>query len=82
MDDLAGHGGEYRAVVVYQMDAYRYWEAQLGRNDFSYGQLVRTTVAGLPDDEFASAIDTALEARSSRSLSPRVTCYRVGIQNG
>jgi hypothetical protein len=37
-DDLAGHGGEHRAVMVYQMDAYRYWEAQLGRNDFSFGQ--------------------------------------------
>src|ERR1700722_5851056 len=36
--DLAGHGGEHRAVMVYQMDAYRYWEAQLGRNDFSFGQ--------------------------------------------
>ena len=32
--DLAGHGGEHRAVMVYQMEAYRYWEAQLGRKDF------------------------------------------------
>ena len=24
--DLAGHGGEQRAVMVYQMDSYRYWE--------------------------------------------------------
>ena len=23
--DLAGHGGENRAVMVYQMDSYRYW---------------------------------------------------------
>ena len=36
--DLAGHGGEHRAVMVYQMEAYRYWEAQLDRNDFSFGQ--------------------------------------------
>jgi len=36
--DLAGHGGEHRAVMVYQMDAYRYWEIQLGRSDFSFGQ--------------------------------------------
>jgi ferredoxin len=36
--DLAGHGGEHRAVFVYQIDSYRYWQAQLGRNDFSYGQ--------------------------------------------
>src|SRR5262249_54368072 len=31
--DLAGHGGEQRAVFVYQMDSYRYWERFLGRND-------------------------------------------------
>ena len=24
--DLAGHGGEHRAVFVYQMDSYHYWE--------------------------------------------------------
>ena len=24
--DLAGHGGEQRAVFVYQIDSYRYWQ--------------------------------------------------------
>jgi hypothetical protein len=33
--DLAGHGGEHRAVFVYQIDFYRYWESELGRNDFT-----------------------------------------------
>jgi len=48
--DLAGHGGEHRAVFVYQIDSYRYWQAQLGRNDFSYGQFGENfTVDGLPD---------------------------------
>ena len=36
--DLAGHGGEQRAVFVYQIDSYRYWEGELGRSDFVYGQ--------------------------------------------
>ena len=27
--DLKGHGGEQRAVMVYQIESYRYWEAQL-----------------------------------------------------
>src|SRR5213592_5227971 len=26
--DLAGHGGEQRAVFVYQIDSYRYWERE------------------------------------------------------
>jgi MOSC domain-containing protein YiiM len=33
--DLAGHGGEHRAVFVYQMDSYHYWERFLGRRSLS-----------------------------------------------
>lgn len=36
--DLTGHEGEQRAAMVYQVDAYHYWEAHLQRNDFSFGQ--------------------------------------------
>ena len=36
--DLAGHGGEHRAVFVYQIESYRYWQNQLRRNEFTYGQ--------------------------------------------
>ncbi|MDT7632858.1 MAG: hypothetical protein QOI50_4788, partial [Pseudonocardiales bacterium] len=32
--DLAGHGGEHRAVFVYQIESYRHWQEQLGRDDF------------------------------------------------
>ena len=50
--DLAGHGGEQRAVFVYQMGSYRYWERELGRHDFVYGQFGENfTVEGLGDDE-------------------------------
>src|ERR1700754_2525437 len=50
--DLAGHGGEHRAVFVYQIESYRYWEQRLGRDDFSYGQFGENfTVAGLADDQ-------------------------------
>ena len=49
--DLQGHGGEHRAVFVYQIDSYRYWEKQLGRSDFTYGQFGENfTVDGLSDD--------------------------------
>src|SRR5215471_3315318 len=50
--DLGGHGGEQRAVMVYQIDSYRYWERTLGRNNFTFGQFSENfTVEGLPDDE-------------------------------
>ena len=73
--DLAGHGGEQRAVFVYQMDAYHYWERFLGRSDFTLGQFGENfTVDGLPDDEVCIG-DAIFEV-----TQPRVTCYRVGIR--
>ena len=48
--DLAGHGGEQRAVFVYQIESYRYWQEQLRRDDFEYGQFGENfTVQGLAD---------------------------------
>src|ERR1041385_2813583 len=50
--DRLAHGGEHRAVFVYQLDSYRYWERELGRSDFTYGQFGENfTVEGLADDE-------------------------------
>src|SRR5450755_2144187 len=50
--DLAGHGGEQRAVFVYQIESYQYWERVLGRHDFGYGQFGENfTVKGLGDNE-------------------------------
>ena len=46
--DLAGHGGEQRAVFVYQIESYRYWQERLRRSDFVYGQFGENfTVEGL-----------------------------------
>ena len=50
--DLGGHGGPHRAVMVYQLDSYEHWRAELGRDDLEYGQFGENfTVDGLPDDE-------------------------------
>jgi ferredoxin-NADP reductase/MOSC domain-containing protein YiiM len=79
--DTAGHGGEHRAVMVYQMDAYRHWEAQLGRHDFSFGQFGENfTVAGLPDDEVCIGDRYRIGSALFEVTQPRVTCYRVGIR--
>ncbi|RZU40808.1 hypothetical protein [Edaphobacter modestus] len=40
--DLQGHGGEQRAVMVYQFEAYGYWERQLGWTGFEYEQFLQT----------------------------------------
>jgi ferredoxin-NADP reductase/MOSC domain-containing protein YiiM len=79
--DLAGHGGEQRAVLVYQLDAYRYWERQLGRDDFEPGQFGENfTVDGLPDDEVCIGDRYRIGGAEFEVSQPRVTCYRVGIR--
>jgi MOSC domain-containing protein YiiM/ferredoxin-NADP reductase/ferredoxin len=79
--DRAGHGGEQRAVFVYQIDSYRYWERELGRNDFAYGQFGENfTVEGLGDAEVCIGDRYRIGTAAFEVTQPRVTCYRVGIR--
>src|SRR3954447_2605822 len=81
--DLAGHGGEHRAVLVYQMDSYRYWERELKRNDFTFGQFGENfTVDGLADEEVSIGDRFRIGTAVFEVTQPRVTCYRVGIRMG
>src|SRR6516164_5576035 len=79
--DLAWHGGEHRAVFVYQIESYRYWQDQLGRNDFTYGQLGENfTVEGLADTDMCIGDHYRIGDTLFEVTQPRVTCYRVGIR--
>src|SRR5262249_27519304 len=79
--DLAGHGGEHRAVFVYQIESYRYWQSQLGRNDFTYGQFGENfTIEGLADTEVCIGDHYRIGDALFEVTQPRVTCYRVGIR--
>jgi ferredoxin-NADP reductase/MOSC domain-containing protein YiiM/ferredoxin len=79
--DLAGHGGEQRAVFVYQMDSYQYWERELNRRDFTFGQFGENfTVEGLADSEVCVGDRYQIGGALFEVTQPRVTCYRVGIR--
>jgi ferredoxin-NADP reductase/MOSC domain-containing protein YiiM len=79
--DLVGHGGEHRAVFVYQIDSYRYWQDQLHRADFTFGQFGENfTVEGLPDTEVCIGDQYRIGGALFEVTQPRVTCYRVGIR--
>src|SRR6516164_2186166 len=63
--DLIGHGGEQRAVLVYQIDSYHYWQRQLSRDDFAYGQFgenftVEQVSAGGPERMTVSEVSALL----------------------
>src|SRR5499426_3786741 len=79
--DLAGHGGEQRAVFVYQIESYRHWQEQLKRTDFVYGQFSENfTIEGLPDDAVCIGDRYQIGSALFEVTQPRVTCYRVGIR--
>jgi len=79
--DLAGHGGEQRAVFVYQIESYRYWQEQLGRTDFVHGQFGENfTIEGLSDDTVCIGDRYQIGSALFEVTQPRVTCYRVGIR--
>ena len=78
---MQGHGGVNRAVFVYQIESYRYWEQFLGRDDFTYGQFGENfTVEGLADDEVCIGDRYRIGSALFEVSQPRVTCYRVGIR--
>ena len=81
--DLAGHGGEQRAVLVYQIDSYRHWRQHLGRDDLDHGAFGENlTVDGLPDDEVCIGDRYRIGDAEFEVTQPRVTCYRVGMRLG
>ncbi|MER6980414.1 MOSC and FAD-binding oxidoreductase domain-containing protein [Streptomyces carpinensis] len=81
--DLAGHGGEMRAVLVYQLQSYQYWQKQLGRDDLTFGIFGENlTVDGLPDDEVCIGDRYRIGEAEFEVTQPRVTCYRVGMRLG
>lgn len=81
--DLGGHGGENRAVLVYQVDSYQHWATELGRDDLTPGAFGENlTVDGLPDDEVCIGDRYRIGEVLLEVTQPRVTCYRVGMRLG
>lgn len=81
--DLGGHGGENRAVLVYQMDSYRHWAREFGRDDLVPGLLGENlTVEGLADDEVCIGDRFRVGGAVLEVTQPRVTCYRAGMRIG
>ncbi len=79
--DLNGHGGVNRAVFVYQLESYQYWQRFLRRDDFRYGQFGENfTVEGLADDQVWVGDRYRIGSALFEVSQPRVTCYRVGLR--
>ncbi|MEV3961600.1 MOSC and FAD-binding oxidoreductase domain-containing protein [Nocardia sp. NPDC050193] len=81
--DTIGHGGEQRAVLVYQTQSIRHWQQHLGRDDLGYGRFGENlTVDGLADDEVCIGDRYRIGEAEFEVTQPRVTCYRLGLRLG
>jgi MOSC domain-containing protein YiiM len=81
--DLAGHGGEQHAVMVYQTESYGYWQDFLGRDDLRPGQFGENfTVSGLSDRDVCIGDRYRIGEAEFEVSQPRVTCFRVGMRLG
>lgn len=81
--DLGGHGGEQRAVMVYQQGSYDHWSEHLNRDDLVPGNFGENfTVTGLADDEVCIGDRYRIGDAEFEVTQPRVTCYRVGLRLG
>jgi ferredoxin-NADP reductase/MOSC domain-containing protein YiiM len=79
--DLVGHGGEHRAVYVYDRSAYEHWAGVLGRDDLAPGRFGENlTVEGMPDDEVCIGDRYAIGGAVFEVTQPRVTCFKVGLR--
>ena len=81
--DLIGHGGPFRAVLVYSFENYAYWERELGQSGFEFGYFGENfTVDEMLDEDIhvgdVFRIGTALFQVSQ----PRVPCFKLAIKVG
>jgi ferredoxin-NADP reductase/MOSC domain-containing protein YiiM len=81
--DLVAHGGEHRAVYVYDWSAYEHWSEVLGRDDLAAGHFGENlTVEGMPDDAVCVGDRYRIGDAIFEVTQPRVTCFKVGIRLG
>src|ERR1700733_513692 len=79
--DLGGHGGEQRAVMVYQVESYEHWSRHFGRTDLTYGIFGENfTVDGLADEQVCIGDRYRIGDAEFEVTQPRTTCYRVGMR--
>jgi ferredoxin-NADP reductase/MOSC domain-containing protein YiiM len=79
--DLGGHGGEQRAVMVYQTESYDFWKDYLKRDDLQPGHFGENfTISGLSDEEVCIGDRYRIGDAEFEVTQPRVTCFRVGVR--
>ena len=81
--DLIGHGGPFRAVLVYSLENYAYWEHELGQSGFEFGHFGENfTVDGMLEGDVHVGDVFRIGTALFQVTQPRVPCYKLAIKVG
>jgi len=81
--DLVNHGGIYKAVHVYSVENYDFWQHELQRDSFAAGQFGENfTVRRMLEDEVHIGDIFRVGGAKVEVTQPRVPCYKLGIKMG
>ena len=81
--DLVNHGGVYRAAYVYSAEHYDYWQRELDRDDFTFGQFGENfTVKGMLEDDIHIGDVFRVGHALVEVSQPRPPCFKLGIKMG
>ena len=76
--DLKNHGGSDKAVYCYPHEHYAAWSAELGRDDFVFGQFGENfTVEGLLEDSVCIGDVYQVGQARVQVTQPRTPCYKL-----
>lgn len=76
--DLQNHGGEDKAVYAYPHEHYAHWQAELGRDDFGFGQFGENfTTEGLLEDAVCIGDVYRIGEALVQVTQPRAPCYKL-----
>lgn len=79
--DLTVHGGIDKAVYVYDLDSYHYWQRELGRDDLASGHFGENlTVSGMADDRVHIGDVFRVGEALLEVTQPRVPCYKLELK--
>ncbi len=79
--DLTVHGGTDKAVYVYSFTHYTYWQRELDRSDFTFGQFGENfTVEGLLEQDVHIGDVFRVGGALVEVSQPRVPCFKLALK--
>jgi MOSC domain-containing protein YiiM len=79
--DLTVHGGPDKAVYVYPIEHYDYWQRTLKRDKFPFGQFGENfTVEGMTEDTVHIGDVYRIGGAIVRVTQPRLPCYKLALK--